>query len=96
MQKGSNIGRGQWIHQVMACALYILLSRAYATYKDHIEDENLPLSYDEWIEQATHAYQQFYYWNKTMHLQLLLLKFLQSQREAKYELYKESLGQIVP
>ena len=36
MQKVSHIFRGQWIHKVMVCALYILLCRAYASYRECI------------------------------------------------------------
>ena len=39
---------------------------------------------------------QFHYWHNVLQLELLFLQFLKSQRDSKFDMYAESLSNIIP
>ncbi len=93
--KGSHSSRAQWAHQVSAAALYILQTQAYEVYQ-RANTDTAQSSFEEWRVSMAQQHPQFYYWNKTLQLELLFLQFLKSQREANYLMYVECLGRLLP
>ena len=86
-------------HQVTAASLYTLLQQAYN--EECISDDKdvmppISLSFEEWCIQQAKASVHFDYWHKTLSLQLLVLRYIRSIREGNFQLYVESLTQIMP
>ncbi|KAH3843740.1 hypothetical protein DPMN_117270 [Dreissena polymorpha] len=96
IQNGASTSRGQWAHQVMVAALYILKCKAYKEYAERVTDSAEKLDYQQWSDMMDNIHPQFAYWNKTMELEILFLQFMKCQREANYEMYVECLGKMVP
>jgi hypothetical protein len=95
LQKGSHTSRAQWAHQVTASALYSLQVNAYKSYQETVDEDDM-VPFSEWCDSMAQRHPQFCYWNKTLQLQMLFLKFLKSQREGNFLLYIESLGKMIP
>ncbi|CAB3998852.1 Hypothetical predicted protein [Paramuricea clavata] len=53
-------------------------------------------SFEEWCIQRANASVHFDYWLKTLSLELLLLRYIRSLREGNFQLYMDSLTQIMP
>ena len=86
-------------HQVTAASLYILLQQAYS--EDCTSDDTDAMqpdspTFEEWCIQRAKASVHFDYWLKTLSLELLLLRYIRSLREGNFQLYVESLTQIIP
>ncbi|WAR30058.1 LOW QUALITY PROTEIN: hypothetical protein MAR_003626 [Mya arenaria] len=82
----------------MASTLFELQQEAYASYLQNKDGKSLepPMSFETWINVSANNFPLFQYWNKCLQLELLLLRFIQAQREADFELYKESIREILP
>ena len=93
IEKGTCTARGQWAHQTCLAALSLLQRRAYEEYR---EEEETSLEFDKWTQEKSSQHPQFSYWNTTMKLQHILLKFLKAQREGDFPDYVDSLRAIVP
>lgn len=92
LQSGSHISRAQWAHQVSAAALFCLQNEAFTAYKDASEVENLEVkSFDEWCADMETNHPQFFYWSKTLKLEILFLQFMRAQREGNFLMYIEAL-----
>ena len=91
----SHIAKTRHYHQVTACALYILMLRAY---KDYIENdpENPLESFDIWRSRKAAECPQFHYWSLVMDLELLELMYIRSLREGNFILYIESMKKLAP
>ncbi|KAH3729059.1 hypothetical protein DPMN_055022 [Dreissena polymorpha] len=96
IQNGASTSRGQWAHQVMVAALYILKCKAYKEYTERVTDSAEKLDYQQWSDMMDIIHPEFAYWNKTLELEILCLQFMKSQREANYEMCVECLGKMVP
>lgn len=53
-------------------------------------------SFSDWCMKKAADVPQFHYWYHTLQLELLLLAFVKSLREANFQLYKDALSKIVP
>lgn len=94
VQKGSSVARGQWIHQVMVAALHMLKQDAYKTHQ--VRNNQHSLSFASWSDSMVNTNPQFHYWTRVMDMELLLLKFIRSQREANFDMYIECLREMLP
>ena len=94
--KASHVGKTRRAHQVTACCLYILLQTAYQHYKDNLVNENTLLSYQAWLDNRCLESSQFMFWHKVLSLELLVLTFVKSVRQANFPLYVDSLTKLVP
>ena len=86
-------------HQLTAASLYTLLQQAYS--EDCTPDDSNAMQpdsppFEEWCIQRAKASVHFDYWLKTLSLELLLLRYIRSLREGNFQLYVESLTQIMP
>lgn len=85
-------------HQVTAASLYALLQQAYSEdgMSDDLDIVQPRPSFDEWCMQRANTSVHFSYWHKTLSLELLLLRYIRSLREGNFQLYLESLTQMMP
>ena len=77
-------------------ALYVLLQNAYAKYQQDLDENECALSFDSWCAQQVMQMPQFHFWYLTMQLELLLLVFLRSIRQANYPLHVDSIAKMLP
>lgn len=94
--KVAHVTRTRHAHQVTACSLYILLKRSYAHYRDSLGEGRQEESFDEWCSQQNKKIPQFQFWHTALHLELLVLTFIRSLREANFLMYVDCLTQLAP
>ena len=88
-------------HEVTPACLYALIRRAYTDYSTSVganqneADEEVALFFQEWCSMQANKCVHFDYWMKTLSLELLLLVFIRSIREGNFDMYVESLAEIV-
>ena len=93
--RASHVTKTRHAHQVTCACLYILLDRAYREGSMPTDTGTMP-TFEEWCTQRAEESVHFNYWLKTLSLELLLLRKIRSIREANFQLYMESLTQIMP
>ena len=97
--RDSHVTKTRHAHQVTAATLHALLKQAYS--KDCTPDDGITTQpddgvFEEWCTQRAKASVYFDYWLKTLSLEVLLLVYIRSLRERNFELYVQSLTQIIP
>ena len=92
----SHVTKTRHAHQVTAASIHNLLHRAYAEYKREVAADMNVLSLEQWCEVRAQESVQFYYWLKTLALEIVMLLYVRSIREGNFQLYLESLAKIVP
>jgi hypothetical protein len=95
----SHVTKTRHAHQVTAASLYTLLQQAYTkdcTSDDIDEMQSDSVPFEEWCIQRAKTTVHFDYWLKTLSLELLMLRYIRSLREGNFQLYVESLTQIMP
>ena len=92
-----HICRTRYIHQVSVAALYSLLTKAYESHVyQAMIDERAALPYQTWLAQLRRDQPQAEFWFKSMELDLLILEFVKSCRQADLDLYIETLKLLMP
>ena len=86
--------RTRHAHQVTASSLYTLLHDAYTEYSEQENEESLTV-FEAWCDERAKASPQFYFWFTILQLQLQVMIFVRSLREANFKLYVDSLSQLV-
>lgn len=95
--KASHVTKTRHAHQVTAASVHTLLHRAYTDYTSEATAAGTNvLSLQRWCEVREQESVQFSYWLKILSLEITLLLFIRSLREGNFQLYMESLTQIVP
>ena len=94
--KASHISRTRYAHEVTASSLYVLMYRAYLEFSQALTEEDQQLDFWQWHHLKSSESPQFLYWALTLKFELLVLMFVQSLREGNFNLYQESLKQLVP
>ena len=89
----AHVTRTRHAHQIAACALSILLHKAYENYT---YEESVPDSFDEWCSKRVEISPQFQYWHMIMRFELLVLVFVRSLRDSNFPLYVAVLQKIAP
>lgn len=95
LHRGTDTARAQFPHQGTGGVLFVLQTEAYYTYRETKEAEDI-LDFSQWCDEMADKHPQFFYWNKTLQLKILLLQFLRSQRNPNFPLYVETLSQSIP
>ena len=94
--KASHVTKTRHARQVTAASVHTLLHRAYTEYTSEATVAGSEvLSLEKWCEERAQESVQFSYWLKTLSLEITLLLFIRSLREGNFQLYVESLTQIV-
>ena len=96
----SHITRTRYMHQVSALTLYLLLNQAYDHYitsTPTTDDPNdIPLTFDAWVNRQKQKEPQFMYWHRGMELELTTLQFVKAIRTADFSLFIETIEQLSP
>ena len=92
--KASHVTRTRHAHHITACALYILLKKAYDAYVANNSDS--AQGFSSWIEHRKAESPQFMYWCTNLELELLLFTFVRSLRTGDFDLYIDTLTKLTP
>lgn len=94
--KASHVSRTRHAHQVTACSLHILMSRAYDEYVEGLSESDTKLEFHQWQDYKSSSRPQFKYWSMVLKIQLTILLFVRSLREGRFSPYKESIRSLRP
>ena len=86
----SNARRSRRAHEVTLSALHILQHLAF----DKLCDKNV--TFDDWCEQQRADHRQFAFWSSVMQFQTAILVFVRALRDSNFELYVQSLLDLLP
>ena len=90
--KASHVTRTRRAHQVTACALEILKDGAYQNSGANESSTTI----QTWNSENSLASPQFKFWSIVLDLELTVLAFVRSIREANFQLYIDALTKLVP
>ena len=91
----SNVKRTRYAHTVTAAVLYICLRRCYSQYCETIHPQEKK-TFMEWRVDKKNSSVQFRYWSTVLELELIVLTFVRSLKEANFVLYVKSLQNLIP
>ena len=91
----SHVTKTRHAHQVTAGSLHCLSHQAYTEQCPATEADVTP-GFDEWCAQQAKRSVHLDYWLKVLSLDIMLLVYVTSLREGNFDLYVQSLAQIVP
>ena len=95
--KASHVMRTRKAHQITAAALYILQHHAYDHYSLTCSKYNQTLlDFEAWCDERKQNCPQFHYWSTTMELEVCILTYVRSLREANFAMYLDALTELVP
>ena len=94
--KAAHVTKTRHVHQVTASSLHILLKQAYIKYKESLDPGDQSKTFEDWITQQKQDVPQFQFWYTALQLELLVLTYVRSIREANFALYVDCLTQLVP
>ena len=80
--KATSVTHTCFAHQITASSLYVLLTTSYTIYKASLEPEADVASFSDWCLKKVASFPQFHFWYLTLQLELLLVPFVRSFREA--------------
>ena len=88
----SHVTRSRHAHEVTAAALHMLLNDAYT---DQAKAKTLS-DFHAWCSQQCSSSVQFHYWLICFRLEMILLVFVRSIREGDFDLFVETLKEMIP
>jgi len=94
--KASHVTRTRRAHQVTASSLYLLLQKAYTEYNNDLEEGDNVMSLEDWCTERAVSCPQFHFWFIILQLELEVMIYVRSIREANFLLYIDALTKIVP
>ena len=84
-------------HQVTVAALYILMHRAYDHYcLTSTEGEQQIMEFKQWCNQREQVCPHFQYWATVMELEICVLVYVHSLRQASFTMYLDALTELTP
>ena len=94
--KVAHVARTRRAHQLTACSLSILMKLAYAEYSNSCSiTGEATLPFPEWRISMCNSSATFHFWDLILELEVVLMVFLSSLREGKFDVYVESLKRMV-
>jgi len=93
--RAAHVARTRHAHQVTAATLSILQHHAYEEYS-RAADKDEHLSFKEWCQNRTKVCPQFHYWSLVLELEVSILTFVRSLREADFDMYLDTLWELLP
>ena len=94
--KASHVTRTRRAHQITASSLYLLQRSVYKEYMHNLETTGDVVTFENWCNAKFDTCPQFQFWFLILQLELAVLVYVRSIREADFLLYIESLSKIVP
>ena len=98
LHKASHVMRTRKALEVYFCCLSMVLEyRVYDHYRLACSDDNHPpVSFDSWSIERKQNGPQFQFWTIVMELELCILRYVRSLREANFAMYVDALTELVP
>jgi len=97
LHKATHVMRTRKDHQITASALHILQHRAYDHYAlICLKESQTSIDSEAWCNERRHNCLQFCYWATTLELEVCILTYVQSLREANFAMYLDALTELVP
>ena len=93
--RAAHIARTRHAHQVTAATLNILQHHAYDDYARTVGNDQ-QLSFKEWCQRRTKECPQFQYWSLALELEVCILTYVRSLREADFDMYLDALWELLP
>ena len=93
--RAAHVARTRHAHQVTAATLNILQHHAYDDYAK-AADKDQHLSFEEWCQRRIKQCPQFQYWSLVLSLEVCILNFVRSLREADFDMYLNTLWELLP
>ena len=94
--RASHMTRTRRAHQITASSLYILLQKAYTEYSNALDEGHNMMSVEDWCTERASSCPQFHFWSIILQLELQVMIYVRSIREADFLLYIDALTKIVP
>ena len=95
--QAAHVARTIRAHQVTVTTLYILKNHAYDHYcLTSIEGEQEILEFKQWCNQRAQVCPHFQYWATVMELELCVLVYVCSLRQASFTMYLDALTELTP
>ena len=91
----AHVSRTRHAHQVTACALRVLMMKAYEC-SNACPPTSKTISFHSWCAVREIESPQFQFWLISLKLERIMLIFVRSIRSGNFELYKYSLSRIMP
>jgi len=93
--RASHVSRTRRAHQVTAAALFALQQHAYNHYIDQLGDAGTEqLEFADWCQQKAEICPQFHYWATVLQLELTVLVYVRSLRQASFAMYVDALREL--
>ena len=97
LYRATHVMRTRKAHQITAAALYILQRCAYDHYTHtSVGNGQPPLDFEAWCDERKRSCPQFQYWATAMALEVCILIYVRSLREADLAVYLDALTELVP
>ena len=95
--RAAHVTRTRRAHQITATTLHILQRRAYTRHcmTDFDDAEDLP-EFEDWCHRRAKDIPHFQYWSTVLELEMLLLVYVHSLRQASFAMYLAALTELVP
>ena len=93
--QASHVTSTRRAHQVTAAALYILQRHAYDKHSVSAKDDQPPEDFKDWCHEKQKRSPQFLYWLTVLYLELSILIYVRSVREANFNMCLDALTDIV-
>ena len=95
--KATHVMRTRRAHQITAAALHILQHHAYDHYSlSCLKENQTQMSFEAWHDERKLNCPQFHYWITTMELEVCVLTYVRSLREANFVMYLDALTELAP
>ena len=93
--RASHVSRIRRAHQVTSAALFTLQQHAYNHYRDQLGDaRDVQLEFDDWCQQQVKTGPQFDYWATVLQLELTVLVYIRSLRQASFQMYMDYVTEL--
>ena len=86
----------RYAHEVTAVVHYAIMMKQYTEYRVSVVPDDTPDDIDTWTAKMSALNLQFQYMHRVLQLELVILVYTRSIREAKFGLYKSSLTGLAP
>jgi hypothetical protein len=94
--KATHVTRTRRAHQVTASSLYLLLQKAHTEYSNDLDEGDDLESLEDWCTERAASCPQVHFWWIILQLELVVMIYVRSIREANFLLYIDALTKIVP
>ena len=94
--RAAHVACSRRAHQVTVAALHTLKHHAYDRYRlTCVGDEQNLLDFKQWCDEREQVCPHFQYWTTAMELEICVLVYVRSLRQASFTMYLDALTELV-